>query len=555
MLSSLVMNERNQASATIAQEALITRRRLLQGAAAVVAAYTIGNRLRACNSDDTIQLAEVTPGFEAEAVRVFNPEVVIREPSVNPSEGCCSDASSGEDGFKITPENVVETVRREAPVFTLVHTVEAGDTVEAIVNRYYGASEASITTTTDGEELPLAAFLAANPIDDIDQIEIDRELYIPVADPVIVQKHGRALAEIAAEWGLSETSLAAVNSRRGSSAHHEGSELTEEFVVLPMQLLPEKDTNETEVFVVKPGGPATYYSIAEQTSGDLAAIVGSNKPEPTRLEFGHMLRIAKNQTKPAPPTVTTEPGREPEPPSDDKIDHGIEHPADKTPDALRQQRVWSGELERTHETDDLEQRITQAQLQEITISRNGYLDWVERIDQKLAGVFEEKGVADPDTKVTPKYFVVHHTAQGYNSDSSYAGVEHMVSSMSNRPTSIQWGIGRGGDTYQLVSDPLVRASHALDFNHEATGVEILTDSDRAQGSITNEQLTEALYLAYYVLTEVYEIEATSKNIDAVIRGHRELNDREKKGTLGKPDFFEETMNEFRARVKALANIM
>lgn len=79
----------------------------------------------------------------------------------------------------------------------------------------------------------------------------------------------------------------------------------------------------------------------------------------------------------------------------------------------------------------------------------------------------------------------------------------------------------------------------------------MTDDSRAQGSLTEKQLTSALYLAYYINSEVYK---NNKNDMKAVVGHREIDDRV--GTLnGKPDFFKNTMDAFRTKLDSLARQM
>ncbi|CAN5712839.1 hypothetical protein BH23PAT2_BH23PAT2_08390 [soil metagenome] len=110
-------------------------------------------------------LLPITPEVEPGDQRaLYDPEIHMRVPEVETdgNEHCCADARDDKE-LEIHPENVVSIMRLEAPVFTMVHTVQDGDTVGELLDRYYGQTDKSETATTDGRPIAETAFLAAKP--------------------------------------------------------------------------------------------------------------------------------------------------------------------------------------------------------------------------------------------------------------------------------------------------------------------------------------------------------------------------------------------------------
>lgn len=165
--------------------------------------------------------------------------------------------------------------------------------------------------------------------------------------------------------------------------------------------------------------------------------------------------------------------------------------------ALESQRKWEGVIDGTLSSAELEQRITMEKLKDVHLTPEGYREFVRSINTEYAGSFEEGGTL--------------------------------------------WLIDREGIPYLLVRNPKQAANHALPFNRVSTGVEIMTDGTRAQGSLTPKQLETALYLSYYAHTEVYGYPPS--RLEEVVVGHRDINDRTGKGTAGKPDFFTDVIEE------------
>lgn len=519
------------------QHPILSRRRFLAGIGAVGAGVVLGIR---ANRDDSVPATdEVEPGYEPSAgEELFNPIVKIR-PRVE---------DFGDIEVSEAEQSTAERLRRAAPVFTLVHTVRAGETVSELARRYYAPRS---TDSADVDEAFIAGITglgAANHLDDEGSINEGQQLYVPISEPVSVELDGRTVADIAAEWGFSQTAVEAVN------ADPEQTVPLDNVLYLPVQRMPDLAEDE-EVYVVgrqENGDPTTYYSIAQARGTGLSTLIGRNKPDPARLESGHVLIASAPEADEPTPTVPTTPPSVPSDPASPEVprepDDGV------TPEELISTRTWSGEIVRTHENDELEQDITIERIEDITLSREGYENWLSSIDtETFVEVFERAKTLHPAGELSsPEYFIIHHTAQGV--EAGVTGMERLTSSMVNNGLSVQWAINQENETYQLVTNPKLACNHAHGINPRSTGVELVTDSTRAQGSVTTEQLASAIYLAYYVVTEVYGKDPTG-DLKGVVVGHREINDRLDVGSAGKPDFFEESMDEFRGKLSAFAEAM
>jgi hypothetical protein len=477
-------------------------------------------------------------------------EAIVRQMTVSmrPRAEDFGDADTSE-----VEETDAQRLRRVAPVFTITHTVQPGESVLGLARQYYLQSD-----TFDREQTVSlgAQAIAANARLSGDMLLAEgQQLYIPVSEPVVVPNEGKSIKQLAAELGYDSEVLEAINTDNPPEA--------DGFVYLPIQQMPSLRDGE-QVYVVTPaddGHQVTYYGIAQELGTGLSTLIGRNKPVPSHLEYGHILiasipdtsrdttSTSTTTTAPATPT-TTEPT--PEPPVTGDED-GV------TPEDLIAERSWSDEIVRTVENDELEQNITIERLEEVQLSPEGYEAWLGTIDRDtFLTVFEQAGTLHPAGVIdAPRYFVVHHTAQGV--EPGVLGMQRLTGSMIGAGLSVQWTITHaepdgGSKTYQLVSDPKLACNHAYGINDQSTGVELISDETRAQGSLTREQLTEALYLAYYVVSKIYGKDPT-QNLEDIVVGHREINDRLDVGSAGKPDFFEDVMVQFRAKLQGFAEDM
>ncbi len=204
---------------------------------------------------------------------------------------------------------------------------------------------------------------------------------------------------------------------------------------------------------------------------------------------------------------------------------------------LTAERRWDGEILRSSEADKLEDQITLEKLSQIKLSPEGYEKFKNSINTEFVRAFENAGSLHPSGIIkNPEHFILHHTGMGYKDGKE--GVKQFINGMAINGFSVQWLIDREGIAYLLVRNPLQAANHAAPRNTTSTGVEIMTDATRAQGSLTFEQLQASLYLAYYVNTEIYD--NAPEDLKSVV-GHRHVNEATKTGTTGKPDFTEEVI--------------
>lgn len=521
----------------------ISRRALLLGVLGAGAALLIGNRM--LGNDDSDGLAQAEPTYEPNTgSKPFNPEVKIRDHAVE-----FGDADPTEH-----EESTVNQLRRVAPVFTLVHTVKSGETVDQLASRYYSSPVNGKTTEEQTSDIAHKALTAANELNEDGDINVGQVLYIPISEPVAIKKDGKTTAEIAALWGFSVESIEAVNAGREQDPKHDG---LEDWLYLPAQQMPSLADRE-RVYVLErtEDGPTTYFGIAKELGTGLSTLIGRNKPDPAHLEYGHVLvasteSLDTTTTTAQPTTTTTIAPKHPKDPTpkDPGDGDGV------TPEDLIKQRTWTGEIVRTDQTDKLEQNISIERIEEIVLTREGYDAWLKTIDAKTyVSVFEEAGTVWTEKGILddPQYFIIHHTAQGV--EPGVTGMERLTNSIKNNRLSVQWSINQESETYQLVTNPKIACSHAYEVNDKATGVELVTDMTRAQGSVTTEQLTNAMYLAYYVVTDIYGKDATG-DLKEIVVGHREINDRLGVGTEGKPDFFEGAMDMFRAKLSEFAHEM
>jgi LysM repeat protein len=521
-------------------ESRIGRRGFMIGAGAAATLILLGIRASRPDSQPGQSADEVSPLASGETT-ALQMEIAMR-----PRAEAFGDADISE-----VEETNAERLRRVAPVFTIVHTVQAGESASLLSRLYYAPSE-----TFDRDEtqaLGLQAIAANGRLSGDMPLAVGQQLYVPVSEPVVVPNNGKTLEEVAADYGYDSEALRVINA--GNPPEADG------YTYLPVQQMPTIRDSE-QLYIVTPADDdhlITYYGIAQELGTGLSTLIGRNKPVPSHLEYGHVLVASKpaessdttstTTTTSTPPstTTTTEPAGEPRSPGDED---GV------TPEDLIAERAWSGEIVRTIENDELEQDITIERLEEVQLNREGYEAWLETIDRDtFRTVFEQAGTLHPEGSLdAPRYFVVHHTAQGV--ESGILGMQRLTGSMIGSGLSVQWAIthaepGGGSKTYQLVSDPKLACNHAFGINDQSTGVELISDDSRAQGSLTTEQLTEALYLAYYVVSEVYEKDPT-QNLEDIVVGHREINDRLDVGSAGKPDFFEGVMVQFRAKLQAFA---
>lgn len=522
---------------------LINRRRFMVGAAAAVLAGLTANQLRGCDSDITDGVPEIDNSFEpGSGQEILDPEVKIR-----PKGEDFGDADQVEGEL-----SELHIVRHNAPIFTLIHTVKKGDTASGLATRYFTADADGLS----GDaviELGLKNIRAANNLGEDMMINEGQSLYIPISEPVAIRRDGMSLEEIAEAWGFSKEAVLALNDIEGSSPDASG------WAYLPMQRIPEtKDGEGLYVLENKEDGPTSYWGVAQELGTGLSTLLARNLVDPEHLEYGHILVVSEEYqdnnltttTTTAPnTTTTTTPG------NTDPVNPGDEDGI--SPEDLIAQRTWDGEIVRTDENDKLEQEISVERMEEVVLTAEGYRLFVDSIDTTTFGsVFEEAGTTyHRDGKEfvidEPEFFVIHHTAQGV--EPGIAGMERLTKSILGNGLSVQWAINQDNHAYRLVTDPKIACNHAYNHNAISTGVELVTDNTRAQGSVSNEQLASAMYLAYYVVTEFYGREITEDNISDLIVGHREINDRTGKGKAGKPDFFEGAMDEFRTHVLKLAD--
>lgn len=470
---------------------------------------------------------------EADVPGEFDPQVFIRETA---SEGV------GHHHETATTEVELDEVgiaRLEGPVFTLVHTVSEGENLTMLARRYY---QPEIFESGLAIEALLASNpgLAANP----DLLKKDLALFIPIAEPVIVEPSGDKPLEVAAsKYGFSIRSLIALNGNQQKYNH----------IYLPIHANPTLRGNEK--LIVMPQGAQSYYGIAKENNYDLAKLLGRNRPDASRLENGHLIIVSDdNDTPEVPPATSDEVPATPPRRQTTTTTTPESRDGGASGEALISQRTWSEVIDGSLESAMLEQAITIEKLNNIELTVDGYRNFVASINIEYAGVFEEAGTTHPAGIIeNPEYFILHHTAYGYKEGT--AGTQQFIQSMINNRLAIQWLIDREGNTYQLVRDPRYASNHARGLNEKSTGVEVMTDSTKAQGSLTNQQLAAMLYLALYVHAEVYE--KSSEEIEDVVVGHRDINDRlsrpgETFGTAGKPDFFTDVMEVIWPKLKKLA---
>lgn len=519
----------------------ITRRSFIFGAAAVVTGLAV-HELRGC-SDESKAVPEVDNHFEpGSGEAILNPEVKVRPRNEDFGD---ADQVDGELSTEFL-------IRRNAPVFTLIHTVKNGDTASEIASRYFTSNPGTLDNS-EIVSLGLKNIKSANNLSDDMMIKEGQTLLIPVSEPVAVRRDGMSLKEISERWGFSVDSIQTLNDEVSDNPAFA------DWAYLPMQLIPETEKNE-ELYVLenKEGGPRSYWGIAQELGTGLSTLLARNLVNPTHLEYGHILVVRKEQQDKPTITTTTTLGTTttlPDNPGDPR-DPG--NPGDKdgiTPEDMIAQRAWTGEIVRTDENDKLEQNISVERMEEIVLTPEGYNDFIGSIDTETLGeAFEIAGTTYHKNGKEliiddPEFFIIHHTAQGV--ERGVSGMERLTTSILGNGLSVQWAINQDDLTYRLVTNPKIACNHAYGHNSKSTGVELVTDGSRAQGSVTNEQLASAMYLAYYVVTEVYGKKITEDTIKELIVGHREINDRTELGKRGKPDFFEGAMDKFRERVLTL----
>lgn len=474
-----------------------TRRTFLKGTVGAAAAWFLGRRF--FGKDD---------GY-LENQRMLDPEIHIRELPGKNSNGGGQHEDESDSDFSFE-----ERIRFNAPVFTLVHTVATGESMSSIARRYYAPG---LIENGVAQRALIAANAEAHPNPNI--IRPTDKLYIPIAEPAVVRAEGKnPLEEVARKYGFSLRSIQALNQGE-----------VKDVVYLPIHAMPK--LKEGETFYVTKATDSSYYGIVQTGDYNLATLLGRNRPDASRLEHGHILIVKKGEEVLAVPlpTTTAPSTTVPEP---EVIEDG---------QSVRQlvgQRSWTNEIDGSLRSAELEQKITVERFKNVKLTAEGYRKFVRSLNTEFAGVFEEANTIHPVGIITnPEYFILHHTAQGYKDNR--AGVEQFIQSITNNKLSVQWLIDRHGATYLLVKNPKQACNHARSLNSVSTGVEIMTDETRAQGSLTEKQLESALYLAYYVHTQVYGY--GMGRLDEVIVGHRDINDRKGVGTAGKPDFFTSVM--------------
>ncbi|HSW47564.1 MAG TPA: N-acetylmuramoyl-L-alanine amidase [Candidatus Saccharimonadales bacterium] len=463
-------------------------------------------------------------------LRILNPEVKIwPKPQGNESNNGPTDKTN------LTPEQMQ---RLKAPVFTLTHTVSDGETMNDLVSRYYDKA-----LVDDG--VALRAIKAANTNERIpnpDNIYAGDKLYIPITEPVIERFNGPdPIGQAAEKYRFNPDAIRKLNVGGDPG-----------IVYLPKQASPQLKDQES-LYVVK-GEDKTYFSIAQKKGYNLATLLGRNRPDASALQLGHILIVKPESEAPKvetpnttiPDTVpTTRPATSPPTIDVKDVDAKIKQ--------LEKDRNYpNGVYDQSERAAALEQDITIERLKKVQPTPEGYGKFLKTINRDFAGAFEDADTTRHPYQIIdhPDYFIIHHTAYGYRE--GLAGVQQFIQSVVNESLSVQWLIDGDGTPYQLVRKPKVACNQAYGVNQYSTGVEIMTNDSKAQGSITEKQLTSALYLAYYVTTQIYG--RNKSELDSVVVGHREIDDRKGQND-GKPDFFKSAMDPFRDKLDDFAKQM
>ena len=529
-------------------EAGLTRRGFLAGVAVLAVAGVLGldRYLNQGGSEGGVDVLE-EPDNE---IPTFSPEIHVRDRAQAPE--CCG-------GQQTEVElSDAQKLRLGAPVFTLVHTIEEGQTVTSLLERYF---DPELVENGIAEQSLFAAnpSLSENP----NIIQIGDEVTIPVSEPAFAEREAdETLAEVAERFGFSESAVRQVND--GARLATLG-DLQDRYVYLPVQANPSLHNGERLLVVESnpdPDSMTTYFSTATQKELDLSNMIGRNRPAVTHLELGHVLIVRSvddsttDQTvdttpdTTAPETTTTTTIENPSPPTTPELPDTPENPSIEQ---LKARRSWSERIDEddrtiTLEDQQLEEQITVELVRGIELTREKYEAFREGIDTRFRNVFEEAEVLPDGIIENPQFHLWHHTAAGYPAGDEGIGV--FTQGLIDQALSVQWVIDQDARGHLLVDNPNQIASHAAPRNTVSSGHETMTPESKAQGDIDPAQLEAGMYLSYYILTEVngYSVD----QIDGFIRGHREVNDEFGDGTPGKPDFDELSMNAIRAKIKEFA---